>query len=59
MTEKKTNPKQSKLLAIIIAVVVIGFCGYSFLTDGVKHIEDTNGPDNYALATITDENIIK
>ena len=59
MTEKKTHPKQSKLFAIIIAVVVIGFFSYSFLTDDVKHIEDTNGPDNYALATITDENIIK
>ena len=36
MTEKKTNPKQSKLFAIIIAVVVIGFFGYSFLTDNVS-----------------------
>ena len=30
-----------------------------FLIDGMEHIEDTNGPDNYALAIITDENIIK
>ena len=40
-----------------MAVVVI--CGYSFLNSDLKHIEDTNGPDDYTLTTITDENIIK
>lgn len=40
-----------------MAVVVI--FGYSFLTSDLKHIEDTNGPDDYTLTTITDENIIK
>ena len=54
----KVNPGQSRLFAVVIAVVVIGFCGYSFLTGDLKHIEDTNGPDNCALAVITDENII-
>ena len=38
-------------------MVVVG--GYLFLTDDLEHIEDANGPDNYALVTITDENIIK
>ncbi len=51
--------KNSKFLWILLAVVVIAFCGYSFLTSDLEHIEDTNGPDNYALTTITDENIIK
>jgi len=49
----------SNIFWIILAVAVVGFCGYSFLTGDLEHIEDTNGPDNYALATITDENIIK
>ena len=51
--------KNSKFLLILMAVAVIAFCGYSFLTSDLEQIEDTNGPDNYALTTITDENIIK
>lgn len=50
--------KNSKFLWILLVVAVIVFCGYSFLTSDLEHIEDTNGPDNYALTTITDENII-
>ena len=45
-------------MAILIALVVIIGCGYSFLTTDFKHIEDINGPDDYSLAVITDENII-
>ena len=59
MTDKKTSPKQNNLLYILIAVAVVVICGYSFLTSDLKHIEDTNGPDDYTLTTITDENIIK
>jgi hypothetical protein len=44
--------------AIAIAVLVIAVCVWSFLTNPLEHIEDTNGPDNFALTTITDENII-
>lgn len=51
--------KNSKFLWILLAVAVVVFCGYFFLTSDLEHIEDTNGPDNYALTTITDENIIK
>lgn len=50
--------KNSRFLWILLAVAVIVFCGYSFLTSDLEHIEDTNGPNNYALTTITDENII-
>ena len=50
--------KNSKLLWILLVVAVVAFCGYSFLTSDLEHIADTNGPDNYALTTITDENII-
>ena len=50
--------KISNYLWILLAVAVVAFCGYSFLTGDLEHIEDTNGPDNFALTTITDENII-
>ena len=59
MTDKKTSPKQNNLLYILIAVAVVVICGYSFLNSDLKHIEDTNGPDDYTLTTNTDENIIK
>ena len=59
MTDKKTSPKQNNLLYILIAVAVVVICGYSFLNSDLKHIEDTYGPDDYTLTTITDENIIK
>jgi len=59
MTDKKTSPKQNNLLYILIAVAVVVICGYSFLNSDLKHIEDANGPEDYTLTTITDENIIK
>ena len=59
MSEQKKLTKQNNILWIIVAVVVIAFCAYSFLTSDLEHIEDTNGPDNYALAVITDEDIVK
>lgn len=59
MTEKQNLQKQNNLLWIICAVVMVVVGGYLFLTDDLEHIEDANGPDNYALVTITDENIIK
>lgn len=55
----KNSPKQNNLLYILIAVAVVVICGYSFLNSDLKHIEDTNGPEDYTLTTITDENIIK
>ena len=59
MDEKNATAPKSNLLYILIAVAVVVICGYSFLTSELKHIEDTNGPDDYTLTTITDENIIK
>ena len=59
MSEQKKVTQQNNMLWIIVAVVVIAFCAYSFLTSDLEHIEDTNGPDNYALAVITDEDIVK
>ena len=51
--------KQIKnILWILLAISVLAVGGWWFLSDGVEHIEDSNGPDNTELAVITDENII-
>ncbi|MBQ2954874.1 MAG: hypothetical protein IJE08_00280 [Clostridia bacterium] len=52
------KPQKNNILWIVLAVAIVVFAVYSFLTDSLEHIEDTNGADNYALTTITDENII-
>ena len=39
---------------IVCAMVAAGF----MMTGDLEHIEDTNGPDDYSLTTITDANII-
>lgn len=43
----------------LFAVALVVVCGVWFLFGGgiSSHIEDTNGPDNYSLQTITDQNI--
>lgn len=50
------NPKN--ILVWIGAIAVVIFCAFSFLTNDVEHIEDTNGENHYWLQTITDDNII-
>ena len=61
--EKETTPANPKEKAniwwILLAVVILAFGGYTLLANDLEHIEDTNGPDDYSLVTITDENIIK
>ena len=52
------SEKTKKILLIIGAVALIAVCGFWFLSDGLEHIDDTNGADNFALQTITDDNII-
>lgn len=52
------SEKSKKILLIIGAVALIAVCGFWFLSDGLEHIEDTNGADNFTLQTITDDNII-
>lgn len=52
------NEKFKKILTIVgvIAFIAIGIIW--IFGRGIEHIEDTNGPDDYSLTTITDENII-
>lgn len=49
--------KKVLLIAVVAAFVAVGL--FWIFGSGLKHIEDTNGPDNYKLNTITDEQIIK
>ncbi len=51
---KKTKEKliTAAIIAAVAAAVVWLFFG------GIDHIEDTNGPDDYSLTTVTDEDII-
>ena len=51
--------KKGNLRWILAAVAMIIIAAVWMLGDNLEHIEDTNGPDNYALQTITDENIVK
>lgn len=48
---------KDRLFAIAIVIAVIGGFIYANVT-GIDHIEDTNGPDDYSLATITAEEIV-
>lgn len=50
--------KLKNMLWIIMAIAVVVFVAISFIKDDVKEYEDTNGPDDYSLTTITDQQII-
>ena len=47
-----------KILIGVAVVVCIAVFVFLMLDSNLKHIEDTNGPDNYKLTTITDDDII-
>ena len=49
--------KIKKILLVVLAIALVAVGIVWFLGDDLEHIEDTNGADNYALQTITDENI--
>ena len=49
--------KAKKLLFTVVAILLIAIAVVWFLGDNMRHIEDTNGADNFELQTITDENI--
>lgn len=50
--------KFKKPLLGIVAVILVGYFVISMLTSNLKHIEDTNGAENYNLQQITEYNII-
>lgn len=46
-----------KILPIVLAAVIIAVAVIWFAGSGLEHIEDTNGPADFTLQTITDDNI--
>ena len=50
--------KLKKLVWGLFAVVLIAVAAVWMLGSGIEPIPDTNGPDDFSLTTITDENII-
>lgn len=52
------NEKIKKIIPLVCAVVLVVVAVFWFLDSDLKHIEDTNGPDDFTLQTITDENIV-
>ena len=53
------NEKRKKLLPLLAAVALIVVAVIWFTGSNLEHIADTNGPDNFALQVITDDNIRK
>ena len=49
------NIKNKLFVPVIIVVVIIG--AVMLFNSDLKHIEDTNGAENFELQTITDEDI--
>lgn len=52
------NEKTKKTLTLIGVIVVAVVVGVWCILGGTDHIEDTNGPGDFSLQTITDEDII-
>lgn len=51
------NIKKILFVPAILVVVIIG--AFVLFSSDLEHIEDTNGAENFALQTITDEDIAK
>lgn len=51
------NEKLKKAATFLFAAVLVAVGFLWFSKTGLEHIEDTNGPDNYTLQVITDDNI--
>lgn len=54
----KVSEKTKKGFSVICAVVLVAVAAVWFIKDGTTHIEDTNGPDDFSVQTITDQQII-
>ena len=54
----KLSEKTKKLLIIAVVVVFALYAGAQVLFGNISHIEDTNGPTDYALQSITPQQIV-
>ena len=54
----RINKNMKKTLTVLGALIFVVMIGGWILFGGTDHIEDTNGPENYALQKITDQEII-
>ena len=54
----KLSDKTKNILTAVGALVFVVVVGAWLLFGGTDHIADTNGPDDFSLQTITDQNII-
>jgi len=55
----KPRKKSGGKWLVIIGAIAVVLAIVLFVPWGLKHIEDTNGPDNYNLTQITDQDIIE
>ena len=51
------NEKLNKLFPLLAAAILIVVAVIWFTGSNLEHIADTNGPDDFTLQTITDDNI--
>ena len=57
--KQNSNPKTKNILVgVLVVVFVVVFAVWMFGNPGPDHIEDTNGADNYALQTITEQDVV-
>jgi len=54
----KLNERAKKTLTLAGALIFVVVVGAWIMLGGTDHIEDTNGAENYALQTITNQEII-
>ena len=54
----KLSEKAKKNLTLVCVVVFAAVVGAWLILGGTDHIEDTNGPEDFSLQTITDQQII-
>ena len=55
---KLSEKTQTVLWGIFGAVLLISAAAWMILNPGPEHIEDTNGPENFALQQITEEDVV-
>lgn len=53
-----TETMKKKLWGLFAVVLIVVFVAWAIFNPGPEHIEDTNGPDDYSLQQITEEDVL-